>query len=1017
MNLRPSKFKAISSIVLPSPTTSSLTADSGASGNYVAMKDAHSIHNIRPARHKAITVSLPDGSKCASTHVGDLPFPQLPKPARHCDIFPSFDGSLLSIGSLADHGALTVFTEDAVHVLDAHGKVLLQGPRDPITRTYTVPFPATSTGHRDTRHIAAPAIYHEDNAARVRYYSATMGHPVLSTFLHAADKGWLPFPATTITPQMIRKNPPQSVATPLGHLHQQRPLHLSASLPRRAGHRKSPGPNTVIHHKVYDINDMNAMDLAGRLPVQTRRKHNYQLVSVGANYIHVTMLRSRSDSDMCAAYSQDLQFWKEHNLKPQSIIHDNELSAAVKDVLHTADVRFELVPPGTHRANPAERAISTWKDHFIATLCGVDPDFPLIDLDLLVPQAEMTLNMMRASAANHEESAWNAVHGRYDFTQHPFAPLGTKVVTHDKPDQRASWDTHGEIGFYVGPAMEHYRCFLVLVRDTHKIRTTDTVHWLPQHFIMPGASPTEVLTAATNDLIKAIKAVAHLPPTILDGSSHHPLDHLLPTLTQQLAELNNIFPPEDQRVVPTTAREQRVVDPTAGEQRVGDTAAREQRVSPVAPPPGLNQALRRTSTAPRTTGPTTRSQTRHQARASRLTTRAPIATDQRQTPIILDKHAFTPSGSHDGPFHTWCPPKRQLAALAANAQFDAEIADALTALAQANARSQRKRVTRLVREHKWTQEMIKSNGRSITSKKDKRRFRMATKQHRAAHAQLDPSTGKPLTYKNCMQGPDREKWEEANSKEFRRLLEKYKTMHFIKKGQIPKDKKPTYYSPQVKVKIDEHGKPIEYRVRGTVGGDKIDYAGDVAALTADMTTIKLLLNATASSPGARWMTADISDFYLTGTKLDSPEYMRIQLRDIPLDIQKEFGIFDPLADQDRDCAYVEITGGMYGLPQAGKIAQRKLLQHLATKGYHPAPNTPCLIRHETRDITFALVVDDFGIKYTKDEDADHHRLRHHRRTRQKVHHQHARIHRKATCQIHAPGDQEKGQVTYHVHPS
>jgi hypothetical protein len=62
---------------------------------------------------------------------------------------------------------------------------------------------------------------------------------------------------------------------------------------------------------------------------------------------------------------------------------------------------------------------------------------------------------------------------------------------------------------------------------------------------------------------------------------------------------------------------------------------------------------------------------------------------------------------------------------------------------------------------------------------------------------------------------------------------------------------------------------------------------------------------------------------------------------------------------------------MYGLPQAGKLANEQLIQLLTPHGYCPVPLTPGLWRHDTRDLTFSLVVDDFGIKYTNKADANH----------------------------------------------
>ena len=62
---------------------------------------------------------------------------------------------------------------------------------------------------------------------------------------------------------------------------------------------------------------------------------------------------------------------------------------------------------------------------------------------------------------------------------------------------------------------------------------------------------------------------------------------------------------------------------------------------------------------------------------------------------------------------------------------------------------------------------------------------------------------------------------------------------------------------------------------------------------------------------------------------------------------------------------------MYGLKQAGIIAQKTLIHQLAPFGYHPASHTPGLWKHETRDTIFNLVVDDFSIKYTSLKNAQH----------------------------------------------
>ena len=69
---------------------------------------------------------------------------------------------------------------------------------------------------------------------------------------------------------------------------------------------------------------------------------------------------------------------------------------------------------------------------------------------------------------------------------------------------------------------------------------------------------------------------------------------------------------------------------------------------------------------------------------------------------------------------------------------------------------------------------------------------------------------------------------------------------------------------------------------------------------------------------------------------------------------------------------METLKGMYGLPQAGILANKLLKKRLARHGYFEMPQTPGLWQHVSRPISFTLVVDDFGIKNQGQEHADHH---------------------------------------------
>jgi hypothetical protein len=69
--------------------------------------------------------------------------------------------------------------------------------------------------------------------------------------------------------------------------------------------------------------------------------------------------------------------------------------------------------------------------------------------------------------------------------------------------------------------------------------------------------------------------------------------------------------------------------------------------------------------------------------------------------------------------------------------------------------------------------------------------------------------------------------------------------------------------------------------------------------------------------------------------------------------------------------YLQMRKAVWGLPQAGILANKLLRKRLAPHGYYECKHTPGLWKHETREISFTLVVDDFGVKYKKKEDVDH----------------------------------------------
>ena len=110
----------------------------------------------------------------------------------------------------------------------------------------------------------------------------------------------------------------------------------------------------------------------------------------------------------------------------------------------------------------------------------------------------MTLNLLRASRVNPRLSAYEQLNGVFDFNRTPLGPLGCKVIFHEMPSARGSWSPHGVEGYYIGPAMEHYRCYQVWIEETRAERTGNTLVWLPKMIPVPKTSSADAAVAAAH---------------------------------------------------------------------------------------------------------------------------------------------------------------------------------------------------------------------------------------------------------------------------------------------------------------------------------------------------------------------------------------------------------------------------------------------------------------------------------------------------------------------------------------
>jgi hypothetical protein len=155
------------------------------------------------------------------------------------------------------------------------------------------------------------------------------------------------------------------------------------------------------------------------------------------------------------------------------------------------------------------------------------------------------------------------------------------------------------------------------------------------------------------------------------------------------------------------------------------------------------------------------------------------------------------------------------------------------------------------------------------------------------NAVIHPVTGKEMEYSALMKDPRlKPLWTRDFGNECGRLFQGIRdipgtdTCFFTTLKDVPADRKITYG----KIVCDyKPHKQEKERVRLTVGGDRLDYSGNVATSTADIATFKILINSTLSTKDATMMMMDIKNYYL-GTPMSRFEYMKMPLSGFPEDI-------------------------------------------------------------------------------------------------------------------------------------
>ena len=509
-----------------------ITYDSGADGHYISEHDRHNagLPILKPSSKR---VAVANGEVSHAKNVTALPFKGLSPSANQADTFNDFPTSLMSVGRVADDGTVSVFTKDGVSVykeqdvlITCQGKPILVGVRDERGR-YRVPLmqqkgqwqPRAPKKRVINKLQQANSVYDLPSIEQgIKWMHAVCGYPVKSTWLKAIKAGnFIGWPL--LTAANVTKYFPESDETTKGHMNQTRknvrstkskPLEQANGIQALRGKKIQD-----IFTRTYDVRETIFSDQTGQFPTRSQRGNKYimVMVEIDSNAILVEPMKSRKDEEMIRAYDSLVKRLQRAGIQPKKHVLDNEISENMKNhIRDTYKFQLEMVPPGCHRRNAAEVAIRNFKSHFLSVLAGTAENFPPSLWDRLLPQTEITLNLLRQSNATPTVSAYAHLSGPFDYNKMPLAPMGCEVQVHEKTDKRGTWAYHSVDGWYLNTSPEHYRVHNCHIKSTKQERLSDTVQFRHKHITNPELSPQDKIMQAIATCQAALKGLSVHPP-------------------------------------------------------------------------------------------------------------------------------------------------------------------------------------------------------------------------------------------------------------------------------------------------------------------------------------------------------------------------------------------------------------------------------------------------------------------------------------------------------------------------
>jgi hypothetical protein len=269
----------------------------------------------------------------------------------------------------------------------------------------------------------------------------------------------------------------------------------------------------LVFMAVIIITSQISSNQMGWFPITSNQGNTYVALFYvhDANYIKAIPIKSQAKEELLRAYTEVYNWLATRGFLPCLHKLDNKTSHNAKAFIQAKQVKIQYTPPNMHCTNLAERAVRTWRNHFLSGMTGIPPSFPIANWCCLTAQCNTTLSMMHPCWQNPRLSAHKAMEGSFPFDATPMAPLGTEVVVHLKPNRCRTWGYHVAKAWYLSNAR-------VIMANTVGKRVTDTFRYQHHTLPFPTITETDCIIEVTARLTHAITGVQEATPGELAAS-------------------------------------------------------------------------------------------------------------------------------------------------------------------------------------------------------------------------------------------------------------------------------------------------------------------------------------------------------------------------------------------------------------------------------------------------------------------------------------------------------------------